>query len=403
MDTALSGVTVLDLTFGIAGPFCTKTMAGLGAQVIKVERPWGGDPARHAGPFLHDLPDLETSALFLDLNGGKRSLTVDIKSAAGTGIVRALASQAGILVENFKPGTMDRLGLGFAALHALNPKLTQVSVTNFGQTGPYRDYAGADMLFYGMGGEMYSTGLPDRTPIRLGNYVMQAQAGSLAAAAGLMAWYGVRRGAPGQQVDLSIFEAAAHSADRRIQYLLGYAYNGTNPTRRDSIWSIYPTGVYPCKDGFMEIFGGGLQFFSRTCRMIGMPELITDERFAKPADLVDPARKDEFDAIFLPWVVERTRAECMDAAQRESVYAAPIFTPEDVFHDRHFWERGYFVDVDHPRAGRLRSPGAPAKMSATPWRPAPAPLLGADTEAVLSGRLGYSKAELARLRQSGVI
>ncbi len=403
MQSALPGLKVLDLTSGIAGPFCAKIMAGLGAQVVKVERPWGGDPSRHIGPFLRDIPHCETSALFHDLNGGKRSVTLDIKSAAGAGIVRALAAWADILVESFRPGVMQRLGFGFERLRTLNPRLTVVSLSNFGQTGPYRDYLGFDMLFYGMGGEMYATGLPERTPIRLANYVTQYQAGSTAAAAGLMAWYGVRRGAPGQQVDLSIFESQAHSPERRIQYLLGYAYNRTVPARRDQVWAIYPTGIYPCKDGFLEIFGGGPQFFPRTCRMIGRPDLIQDKRFNSPQGLVDVERKDEFDTIFLPWVIERTRDECMAAAQRESVYAAPIFTPEDVYHDRHFKFRGFFVDVEHPAIGRVRVPGPPAKLTATPWQALRAPLLGEHTEAVLTGWLGYSKAELYHLRQAGAI
>ncbi|MEE9284208.1 MAG: CoA transferase [Dehalococcoidia bacterium] len=403
MNAALSDVAVLDLTAGIAGPFCTKLLAGLGAEVIKIERPWGGDPARHVGPFLRDMPDGETSALFLDLNGGKKSVTLNLRSTPGAAIARELAAQADILVESFRPGAMERLGLGYSRIHAMNPSLTYTSLSNFGQTGPYRDYKGSDILFYGTGGEMYSTGLPDRSPIRLANYIVQYQAGNLAAAAALMDFQGVRRGGSGQRLDVSIYESAVSSVDRRFQYLVGYAYNRSIPNRSDNNWASYPTGVYPCKDGFIDIFGGGRQFFPRTCRMIGRPELVEDPRFASDADLIDPQRKDEFDAIFLPWAIEHTRAECLEAAQQANVYAAPMFTPEDVFHDSHYRERDYFVTISHPVVGELRCPGAPAKFSGTPWSSAPAPLLGEHTQEILAGRLGYSSRQLAVLRQAQVI
>lgn len=403
MNASLADVTVLDLTSGIAGPFCAKLLAGLGAEVIKIERPWGGDPTRQVGPFLRDEPHAETSAIFLDLNGGKKSVTLNLRSTPGAAIARELATGADMLIESFTPGAMERLGLGYDRVRGSNPRLTYVSISNFGQNGPYRDYKGSDIVFFGMGGEMFSTGLPDRSPIRLANYIVQHQAGNLAAAAALMDFQGSSRGGAGQRLDISIYESAASSVDRRFQYLLGYAYNHAIPNRSDNIWAAYPTGVYPCKDGFIDIFGGGRQFFPRTCRMIGRPELVEDPRFASDADLIDSGRKDEFDAIFLSWSIDHTRAECLEAAQRANVYAAPMLTPEDVFHDAHYRERGFFVEVQHPIVGTIGIPGAPAIFSETPWTASPAPLLGEHTPEILSGRLGYSSRELSRLRQADVI
>ena len=399
---SLSGITVLDLTWGIAGPFCSKILAGLGAEVIKIERPGVGDTSRSAGPFASDQPSLETSVLHLDLNQGKKSLTLNLKSSAGARVVTALAARADIFLESFHPGVARRHGLDFEAIRQVNRRITYLSLSNFGQDGPYRDLKMTDMLFFGGAGEMNATGIPERTPIRLANYTQQYQAGNMAAAAALIAWYGLRHGGDGQYIDMSIYEATASSVDRRMQYMASYAYTGRPAVRRDSIYSHYPTGTYPCKDGFYDIFGGP-QFFARILDMMGMPELAKDPRFSTPKDLVDVVRKDEFDAIFLPWVTQKTMRELLKLTQEYSVYAAPIFTPKEVYEDDHLKARRFFVEVEHPVVGRAMLPGEPAKMSATPYQVRPAPLLGQHNEEILIGILGYSRRDLVALRQAGVI
>ena len=399
---SLSGITVLDLTWGIAGPFCSKILAGLGAEVIKVERPGAGDPSRSRGPFAGDQPSLETSVLHLDLNQGKKSLTLNLKSSVGAGVVKSLAADADILLESFHPGVAHHFGLDFDAIRQVNPHLTYLSLSNFGQDGPYRDLKMTDMLFFGGGGEMNATGMPERTPIRLANYTQQYQAGNMAAAAALIAWYGLRHGGNGQYIDMAIYETAASSVDRRMQYMASYAYTGRPGVRRDSIYSHYPTGTYPCKDGFYDIFGGP-QFFGRILDMMGMPELAKDPRFSTPKDLVDVVRKDEFDAIFLPWVTQRTMRELLKLSQEYGVFAAPIFTPKDVYEDDHMKARRFFVEVEHPVVGKALLPGEPAKMSATPYQVHPAPLLGQHNEEILIGKLGYGRLDMVALHKAGVI
>lgn len=403
-NQALAEVRVLDLTQAIAGPYATKLMADLGADVLKIERPDLGDPARRAGPFLRDEPHPERSGLFLHLNTNKRGITLDLRSVFGREVVRELARDADILIESFRPGTMDRLGLDYATLSAINPNLTYTSVSNFGQTGPYRDWKGSDIVFYAMGGSMHSTGMPEREPLKLAGTVCQFQAGNMAAAVTLMAFYGARYKGIGQYIDISIFETQAGSVDRRLQYLVGYAYAGYITSREDNVsGTSFPSGVYPCKDGFFDVSGGG-QFFSRACQMIGRPELAEDPRFSTPAARQDPSSKEAFEAIFRPWVLARTKRECMQAGQEAKVYCGAIFTPEDVVQDPHFREREYFVEVFHPETGVLLYPGAPYKLSQTPWAiRRPAPLLGEHNEAVYCGRFGYSLEELAMLRAEGLI
>ncbi len=403
MERALDDVRVVDLTFGVPGPFCTKMLAGLGAEVIKVER-IGGDPARTMGPFFHDEPHVEKSALFLDLNLGKKSMTLDLRSAFGVSVIKELVRSADILIENFKPGTMARFGLGYETLEKINPRLVMASITNFGQTGPYRDLKASEIVFYATGGEMAQTGQPDRQPIRLADYITLYHAGNLAVSATMLAWYGARYHGVGQYIDLSIFEAAVGSVDRRMQYITVHAYNGKKFTREANHNATYPNGVYPCKDGYFEIAGGGPQFFPRTCAMIGRPELTKDPRFAGTKELANAERKDEFDAIFLPWVTEHTMEECLAAAQSARVYGAPVMSPANVVHNRHFKEREYFRTVDHPATGPVLYPGAPFKATETPWSmDRHAPLLGEHNAEVLTGELGLSTQDLAQLRAQGCI
>ncbi len=403
MATALSDVTVLDLTSDIAGPYCTKVLAGMGAEVIKIERPWGGDPTRHLGPFKDDIPDPETSALFLDLNMGKKSLTLDLRSGAGRSVALDLAASADMVVESFRPGTVEGLGLGYEAVRSLNPRVAYTSLSNFGQTGPYRDYLGSEIVFYGSGGNMSGTGLPDRPPVRLANYVTLYQAGNMAAASTMVAFHGARGGEGGQHSDVAIYETAAASVNHRLQWIASYAYSGMLPTRADNIWQIFPNGVFPCKDGFIDIHGGGPRFFPRTCRMIGRPELAQDVRFATPKDLVAPERRREFNDLFRTWAEDWTMAQIQEKAQLESVYCAPIYSPGHVFEDPHFEEREFFQEVDHPVVGTALYPGVPTRMTATPWKLERAPLLGEHNRDVLQGRLGFSAVELAQLRRANVV
>ena len=399
-DQALSDIMVLDFTQHIAGPYCTKLLADYGADVVKVERPDTGDAARQLGPFPGDQPHGEKSGLFLHLNTNKRSITLDLKTEAGRKIAKQLAREANIVVESFRPGTMASFGLDYGTLANINSNLVMTSISNFGQTGPYRDYKGSEIIFYGMGGEMYSTGLEDREPVKLGGTVGLYQAGAMAAVATMGALFASSDS--GQHVDVSIMETQLGSQDRRTAALVGFQYTGETTRRRPLATAGYPFGIYPCQDGYFEWFGG-LVYFPRVVSMLGEPEFLKDPKWYTQQAQTDPELVDEFNAYFLGWCLEHTKNELWEIAQAARVISAPVNNMEDVLNDPTFAERGAFASMDHPEAGEVQLPGRPFIMGETPWELRRlAPLLGQHNQEVLS-RLGYSQDEVAKLKQQGAI
>jgi len=399
---ALSNVRVLDLTHYIAGPYCTKLLADYGAEVIKVEKPGEGDGARRLGPFLKDEPHLEKSGLFLYLNTNKKGITLNLKTKLGIKIFKDLVKWADVLVENFEPRVMPSLGLDYETLKQINSKLVMTSISNFGQTGPYRDYKASEIILYGMGGAMISTGLPER-PLKLAGSVVQYQAGTVAAVATMGALIASKFQGTGQHVDISIIETQECSADRRTTNLLSFAYSGGTTFFRAHRMGllIMPHGRYPCKDGFVEYAGGEPVFWPRWVKMLEMPELLENPRFK---DLADLSHRGEFEAIFLPWLVELTKREATEKAQKAGVPGAAIQTPKEVVNDPHFNERGFFVEIEHPEAGKIKYPGCPFKTERTSWEVRrPAPLLGQHNEKVYCDLLGYTKEDLIKLKAMGVI
>jgi crotonobetainyl-CoA:carnitine CoA-transferase CaiB-like acyl-CoA transferase len=403
-EAALADLKVLDLTHYIAGPYCTKLLADYGADVIKIERPDGGDPARRYGPFPHDEPHPEKSALFLHLNTNKRGITLNLKSAAGRDMFTALVRQADIVVENFSPRVMPSLGLAYETLERLNPELVMTSISNFGQTGPYRDYKAQDILIYAMGGPMHQTGVANREPIKMAGNLMQYQAGTMAATATLVGVYAAQLQRTGQHIDISLFETHAGTVDRRSTFLTAYAYAG-EATHRQATGpqGMLPRGIYPCQDGYICIHVMN-EWWPRLARMLERPDLLTDPEFATPTARMNAESQAEFDALFYPWLLERTKQEIMECAQAARVLATAVNTPEDVLKDRHFRDRDFFVEITHPDAGCVTQPGAPFRMSETPWRIRRcAPRLGQHNEEVYGGMLGLSREELVVLREQGII
>ena len=401
-EGALSDVKVVDFTHMIAGPYCTKLLADYGADVIKVERPDGGDGARRLGPFPGDEPHHERSGLFLHLNTNKRGVTLDLKTAAGNRIARRLAAEADVVVESFRPGVMSRLGLDYDTLSADNPALVMTSISNFGQTGPYRDFRASEIVLYGMGGEMYSSGLEDREPIKLGGTMVQYQAGAAAAVATMGALFAARAWGEGQHVDISIMETQVGSIDRRMSSLVAYQYTGEVSKRVPFGVMGYPIDVYPCADGYVEITGG-IVYFDRVVKMLGSPAMFDDPKWYTPEAQTDPDLREEFDEFFIPWCLERTKHEIWYAAQDARVLSGPINTMEDLAGDPNFNDRGAFAEFDHPSAGRLVYPGRPFVMDRSPWAARmAAPLLGQHNAEVF-GELGYDRGALVRLRETGAI
>jgi crotonobetainyl-CoA:carnitine CoA-transferase CaiB-like acyl-CoA transferase len=402
---ALNGVRVIDLTHYIAGPYCTKLLADYGAEVIKIERPDGGDPARRLGPFFHDEPHLEGSGLFLDLNTNKRSVTLNLKSAAGREILIELVREADVVVENFAPRVLPSLGLDYGVLQSVNPRLVMTSISNFGQTGPYRDYKMSEITLYALGGTMYSTGDPDREPVKLALTAEQFFAGMVSATATMGAFMGVVLHGVGQHVDLSLMEIMAANQDRGVQAHTNYQYTGSVAARTGGGASrnILPSGVYPCADGYVQLFA--LQpVWDRVCLMIDRPDLISDPYFTAPENFsANPAVKAEFDAILLEWLLPRTKQEIMLKAQSVGYFCGALNTMEDVFNDEHLRARDFFVEVDHPYTGPIEYPGPQFKMDVTPMMPGRAPLLGEHTSEVLREHLRFSSDDVARLRAQGAI
>jgi crotonobetainyl-CoA:carnitine CoA-transferase CaiB-like acyl-CoA transferase len=402
MPSALEGMRVVDLTHHIVGPFATKLLADYGADVVKVERPDGGDAARRLGPFFGDVPDDEGSGLFLQLNTNKRSITLNLKHREGREILLQLVGDADVLVESFAPRVMPSLGLDYETLHRANPRLVVASISNFGQSGPYRDYKMSEITAYALGGTMATTGLPHREPVKLALTVMQIYAGMVCATAVTGAYLGSKWHGTGQHVDLAISHLMATNQDRALMATAAYQYLGAMGQRSGgNRVDITPASAYPCADGYVQMFAL-VQSWPAACNLIERPDLIEDPHFAENRT-GNAEVKAEFEEIFLEWLSRHGKQEIMERAQSLGYICGAGNAMEDTFGDLQLNSRGFFVEIDHPATGPLRYPGAPAHMSATPWRAGRAPLLGEHTEAVLTERLGYDEDELKRLREEEVV
>ena len=402
-EMALSDVRILDLTRHVAGPFCTKMLADYGADVIKVERPNGGDVTRRMGPFPDDVPHPEKSGLFLHLNTNKRGVTLNLKSATGKRMLMELVKQVDVVVENFAPRVLPSLGLAYEDLEQVNPQAILVSISNFGQTGPYRDYKASEIVLHGMGGNLRSLGLPEREPVKYGSHVALRQSGLIGAAATMAALFTREARGEGEHVDVAIVETQAGSQDRRAPQLITAQFvNQVFPRRAPG--ATMASGTFPCKDGYVNVTGGGNRF-PRALEMIGRPELIEDPRFATPEARLNPENSEDFNReVLMPWLMQHTMQEVWSTAQKAHVLSGPIYTSETLMADNHFRDRGMWVDIDHPVAGRYTYPGRPIIMGESPWQlRRAAPQLGEHNEEVFGEALGYESQDLARLRGVGVI
>lgn len=397
----LAGVRVVDFTHHVAGPYCTRLLAEYGADVIKVERPGTGDPSRRAGPFVRDDPHVEGSLLQLHLNVAKRGITLDLKTAAGVEIAKKLAARAQVVVENFRPGTMDRLGLGYGELRALNSSLVMTSISNFGQTGPYRDYAASEIVAYAMGGPMQSTGHASREPLKLAGNIAQYQAGSVAAFATMAALLRAEATGESEHNDVSIYETQMGSRDRRTVQLTAYQYTGDVIHRAPTAVSL-GAGVRPTSDGYIMLAAYGKRL-PNLLRTIGREDLLVDPRVTAASGGLDREFVEDVEASYLEWSVSRPKAQALAEAQAERIVGASLNTIADLFRDPHFVERDPWDRIDHQYAGSAEYAGRPFIFSeAERSQPSPAPLLGQHTDEVL-GELGYSASEIARLRAEGVL
>ncbi len=387
---------MVELATGIPGPYAGKLLADLGADVVKVEPP-AGDPSRHLGPFPDDVVDAEQSALFLHLNTNKRSVVLDATTDAGRRRIAALAAGADIVIESSRPGAADDL---VAELRAVRRDLVVCSVTPFGRTGPYAQLPAEEITLYALGGPMQSCGLSDREPTKLGADVGQYQCGAMAALAALAAQTMAVRSGEGVHIDLANLETQAGSIDRRMTYLLYYAYTGRNAPREAGLRpSSLPSGVFPTEDGYAFI----ANMPAWVPRMLAtVQDDALAERYAQPGWVVDPELPDEVMTAMYTWALGRGRQQAMEEAQANGWAVTALNHPVDLLEDPHFAHREFFVDVEHPVVGTVRQPGPPVRMD-DGWRVRrPAPTLGQHQDVELPAKPPSRATEAARLPLEGI-
>ncbi len=398
-NTALAGTRVLDLTHHIAGPYCTKLLADFGADVIKVERPGSGDPTRRQGPFVGDDPDPNKGLPFLYLNTSKRSITLNLKSPDGQRILKELVAESDVVVDGFRPSLLPSLGLAYEDLRKIDPSLVMVSISNFGQTGPYRGYEATDIVEYALGGLLYIFGLNEREPLKHALDQAQYKAGTNAASGAAIAVLHRLLTGQGQHVDVSIQESITSAVRDTTAAFANY---GIVKWRQPGPTGEIPRGPVETSDGYIMPIAFGAVDWNETADFLQAPEL-KDDRFATPQDRQEHIGeiRDILTATFARWKKYDLFYEAHK--QRRLIYGI-VQDGEEALHNPQYEARGYFVDIDHPVAGVQTYPGAPFIMSATPWRAgSSAPTLGEHNSEIYGEKLGYSNAELVRLTAAGVI
>jgi crotonobetainyl-CoA:carnitine CoA-transferase CaiB-like acyl-CoA transferase len=403
----LAGVTVLDLSRVLAGPWATQLLADLGADVIKVERPGAGDDTRAWGPPFTTAADGSRgdAAYFFCANRNKRSVTVDMARPEGADLLRKLAAQADVVVENFKTGGLKKYGLDYESLREINPRLVYCSITGFGQTGPYRERAGYDYMIQAIGGLMSITGQadgePGAEPMKVGVAVTDLFTGLYASNAVLAALLHARSTGQGQHVDMALFDVqAAMLANQATNYFV----SGTAPQRMGNAHpNLAPYQPFPTQDGAIVIAVGNDGQFRSLCTALGAPALGTDPRFATNAQRV--AHRHELADLLKGLTVAKTTDAWMAALEAAGVPCGPINTVDRVFAEPQAVARGLVVEQDRSDlAGTVKTVASPIRLSETPavYRSAP-PALGEHTDSVLTERLGVTAEELATLRAQGVV
>lgn len=407
MSGPLSGIRVLDLSRVMAGPWCTQIMADLGAEVIKIERPGLGDDTRHWGPpWLKDAEGKPTSqsGYYLSANRGKHSVTVDIGKPEGQALIRELAAECDVLVENFKTGGLAKKGLDYEALSQINPGLIYCSVTGFGQTGPMASHAGYDYLIQAQSGLMSITGVadgqPGAGPQRVGMAVADLTTGMNSVIAILSALHHRTNTGEGQHIDMALLDV---QVSWMANQALNYFCSGEAPGRTGEYHpNLAPYQPFPTSDGQVIIAVGNDGQFQRLCKAMGCPELAEDERFATNPQRV--IHRQELVGKLCEVTRTRTSRAWMDRLVTVSVPCGPIQNIQEVFEDPQVIARNMKLELEHPQLGKVPGIANPIKFSKTQqeYRKAP-PLLGEDTDDTLQRLLGKSTEELAALRAGGVL
>jgi crotonobetainyl-CoA:carnitine CoA-transferase CaiB-like acyl-CoA transferase len=397
MAGPLETLRIIDLSRIVAGPLATQIFSDYGADVIKIEHPQGGDDSRQWAPPR--APDGQASYFFA-VNRGKKSVTIDLKHPRGRALVVDLVRGADVLVENFKPGTMDDLGLGPEALLGVNPGLVYCSISGFGATGPYRERAGYDAIMQGFTGLMSITGEADGPPVKVGVALIDVITALYAHGAILAALRHRDRTGQGQHLDLSLMECGiAALINAATAYLVGGEVQGRWGSAHPSL---VPYQAFRARDGYLMVGAGNERLWKAFCEVLGVPEWADDPRYDANAKRV--ARRAELVEAIEARLAARTRDEWVAAFTAAGLPAGPINDIGEVFRDPQVVHRAMVEEVVHPTAGRVRLPGIPVKFGATPGRvQGPPPLLGEHTDAVLRDVLGLSSAEVRELHRVGAV
>lgn len=372
MPGPLAGLTVLDLSEYICGPYATKLLADFGADVIKIERP-GGDPARRLGPFPGGLAHPEKSGTFFYFNTNKRSVELDLKTAEGKQTFFELLRGADAVVESFTPGVLDRLGIGWEEIHSRRPEVPLISISNFGQDSPYKDFLGSELTLFAFGGEMYTMGVQEREPVTMYGTASLVESGSAAAAGIMAALVTSQEQGIGQRLDFSIADSHFLGADRRHVGTIAFDFSGRRTVRASREGRAALTGVFPCADGWVE-FTGSSQRMDRFGRMLGNPDWLKDPKWANRMTLLDPDNVAELEGHFFEWLTEHTKRDIWAAAREARVLCGPLFDVSEISRDSHFRDRGFWASPNHAALGTVEIPGRPFQMPKCPWelrRPAP--------------------------------
>lgn len=402
--SALQGITVVDFSQFESGTACTETLAFLGANVIKVERPKVGEQGRTF--FTSELT--LNSYHFILLNANKKSITVDVKHPEGKALVRKLIEQADVLVENFSPGAIDRLGFDYETVKSINPRMIYAQIKGFGMDGPYANFPAFDPVGQAMGGAASITGEPDGPPMQMGPNIADCGTGFHCAIAILAALYQRSVTGVGQRVEVTMQDAVINFCRPAWgrQFLTG------EPTARVGnampMAPVAPCGAYKCKPGGMNDYlfiytsrWANSQQWKHLLRVIGREDLLEEPRFETPESRYE--HREEVDAIISAWTTQRDKIEAMEELGRAGVPAGATLSTADLAADPYLRKRGMFVEIDHPVTGPLTMVGSPFKMSASSVPILPAPLLGEHNDLVYKEMLKISDDELERLRQAGVI
>lgn len=392
---ALAGVRVVEMGQLIAGPFAAKTLGDFGAEVIKIEPPDGGDPLRGWRLLKHG-----TSVWWQVQSRNKRSVALDLRAAEGQEIARRLVAEADVLVENFRPGTLEGWGLGWDVLSALNPGLVMLRISGYGQTGPYRDLPGFGVVGEAMGGLRHLTGEPGRVPVRCGVSIGDTLA-ALHGVIGVLAALHHRKvnGGRGQVVDVALHEAVFNVMESLLPEYS--AFGAVREPAGSALPGIAPSNAYRCVDGVVLVAGNGDSIFKRLMTAIGRDDLANAPDLASNPGRV--ARVDELDAAIGAWCADRRVAEVLEALAAARVPAGKVYTAKDIAEDPHYRARGMLQPQTTRDGDTIEVPGVVPKLEATPGRlRSPAPRLGEDTDAVLR-EVGLSDAQITALRERGVI